>query len=107
MRMKMWFVLGLCGVLAALTTVSAQEYRGNLFLQVTKENGTPVPGAKLTLSGTDFSRVQTADSEGKVRFINLQPGKYNVTAEADGLAKMVLDGVQVNTLASVSTTTDA
>lgn len=102
MKLTSWLLLGLCVVLAALTPVSAQEYRGNLFVEVTKEDNSPVPGAKLTLAGTDFSRVQTADGEGKVRFIRLEPGTYKLTAEADGFAKVVLDGVHVNTLANVS-----
>src|ERR1044071_2365194 len=102
MKSRGCFLAMACGLIAALAPARAQEYRGNVFAQITAENGAPVPEAKVTLAGSDFSRVQTADARGKVRFVKVEPGTYTLTAEAPNFAKVSFDNVEVNTLANVS-----
>ena len=98
---KGWLFIALAVLLAALTPVLAQEYRGNLFAEIQDESGNPVAGATVTLAGGDFSRTATSDAQGKVRFTKLEPGTYRLTAAAPNMKSIVLENIEVNTLSNI------
>jgi hypothetical protein len=89
-------------VLLAAAPVAAQEYRGNLFVEVRDDAGKPVAGAELTLSGNDFARTSTTGEDGKSRFVRIEPGAYRLTASAKGFAKVTIERVDVATFQSAA-----
>jgi len=91
----------LLGLVAAVPAM-AQEYRGNLYVEVTAKDGRALPGVALTLVGTGYERTVAADQDGKARFSSLQPGAYALTAKQPGFATTVLQDIQVNTLANIT-----
>jgi hypothetical protein len=92
-----------CLVLLALllgtaTTVAAQGAgTGTIQGRVADQTGAVVPGAKVTVrnTGTNVTRVIQTDEQGEYRVTLLQPGKYEVTAEATGMAKTVRPEIQL------------
>jgi iron complex outermembrane receptor protein len=71
-------------VLAQATARSNPSLTG----QVKDPQGASLPGATVTLYGSDrtFSLATTTDSTGTYRFEKLAPGEYLVEAEAEGFA---------------------
>lgn len=102
-RCRSWWLPAAIGVLALVlvSPAQAQEYRGNLFVEVVSE-GQPLAGATLTLQGKDFERSQTADGEGRARFTKLEPGTYTLTASAPGYGTLVMEAIEINTFANVN-----
>src|SRR5438552_983815 len=72
---------------------------------VTDPTGSVVPGAKLTLTntGTGAQREDVSDSQGRYVFSQLQPGKYQLAAKAQGFNDVVVKELDllVNTPATV------
>ncbi|HEX6850496.1 MAG TPA: carboxypeptidase regulatory-like domain-containing protein [Candidatus Polarisedimenticolaceae bacterium] len=103
-RIRRWnrWRFAAAAVLLAAAPVAAQEYRGNLFVEVKDDAGKPVAGAELTLAGGDFSRASTTGADGKARFVRLEPGAYRLTASAKGFAKVTVEQVDVATFQSAS-----
>jgi hypothetical protein len=84
-RFALWTLIAAGGLLALAAGVSqAQLQTGNLYGQVTDDQGEAVPGVSLTLSGPGATRVQVADAEGQFRFLELAPGSYRLLAELEG-----------------------
>lgn len=84
-EIKRYGILALAVLLAALAApVTAQLQTGNLFGKVIDEQGAPLPGATVTLSGGGAPLVQTTDEKGEFRFPSLSPGSYAVTAQLEG-----------------------
>ncbi len=54
---------------------------GSLKLVKTSEDG-KVSGIKFTITGTDFSKTITTDSNGEIKLNELVPGKYTVTEQS-------------------------
>jgi hypothetical protein len=100
--LKRLLVLGLLLFIAAAAPVLAQEYRGNLFVTVTTDDGTPIVGANITVSGIGATRSSETDDEGEARFIKLEPGSYTVEVSKDGFNTLINQGVEVNTGANLS-----
>jgi MoxR-like ATPase len=86
----------------ALSPVAAQEYRGNLFVLVQKEDGTAVSGAQVTLTGSAYSRTLTTEADGKARFVLLDPGNYTLKVNLDKYASVVHEGIEINTSSSAT-----
>ena len=66
---------------------------------VTDSSGAAVPGASIKVTGVNLISAQsaTSDDTGRFRVLNLPPGKYAVTIEADkGFAKFEKTDVEVN-----------
>src|SRR5262245_44364071 len=89
--------------------VSFVIFDGSLFAQtsttgsiegsVTDQAGAAVPGISVKVSSANLISAQTAttDQSGRYRILNLPPGKYTVTVEADkGFAKFERSDVEVN-----------
>ena len=89
--------VALAGLCAA--TAHAQVQSGEIFGRVTDPAGAPVPGAAVTLEGSGLIRPQTAHSTsaGTYRFAALPIGKYDLRFEVPGFAKLVKQGVRIET----------
>ena len=59
---------------------------GNLFGTVIDNQGEPLPGVTVMLSGHGAPQVQVTNAEGQFRFLNLAPGIYELTAELEGFS---------------------
>src|SRR5689334_22100525 len=80
--MKPW----LAGLLLALaaSTAGAQSLTGTLAGSVRDPQGAPLPNATLTLTGKTGSTTTGADAQGNYRFPAVDPGRYELRAEAPG-----------------------
>jgi hypothetical protein len=97
-----WFLVAALVAIWALSPVAAQEYRGNVFVTVQKEDGSPMSGAVVILTSGAYSRTFTTGADGKVRFVLLEPGSYTLKVDSEGYASVVNEGVEVNTSASTT-----
>lgn len=70
----------------AVTTALGQTETGQITGTVKDPNGAVLPGATVTAKniGTNAERSVTADNDGVFTITNLQPGIYDVTANATG-----------------------
>lgn len=98
-RTLSWTITNLA--LMALLTIgsavpaSAQTQTGDVLGRVADEQGQPLPGVTLTLSGIGAPRVQISDESGLFRFVGLFPGSYELTAELEGFSSVEQPGVEV------------
>jgi Carboxypeptidase regulatory-like domain/TonB dependent receptor-like, beta-barrel len=78
----------LWAVLAACPLLDAQSTFGTVLGTVTDASGAAIAGAKLTLRNIDRGTSATADSseQGFFEFLNLESGRYQVTAERASFA---------------------
>jgi hypothetical protein len=69
--------------------MSAQSTFGSVVGTVKDSSGALVPGSTVTLTnaGTGAERTVTTDQHGDYSFLNLNPGKYQVTVMATGFEK--------------------
>ena len=67
---------------------------GSIQGTITDPSGAVVPGANVTITGTDTGSVKvlTTDSAGFYSLGPLNPGKYNVTITLAGFKKLGIDG---------------
>ena len=91
--------------IAALTFAQSRE-TGAITGKVADEQGTPLPGANLSLSGEKMMGVRTAvsDSSGLFRFPALPPGVYSVKAELQGFGTIVQENIRLTTTATLTLT---
>jgi hypothetical protein len=94
--------LALAVVLAVASPALAQQRNGALFLTVTDDEGNVLSGVEVALAGADFTRSATSDDQGRVRFIELQPGKYELTLKNQGFNTSILQGVQIDSGAATT-----
>ena len=81
-------VAAMCG--APLTAAHAQLLPATLVGLVRDSSGTPIPGAEVRFTGTDFVSVRTNDSGG-FRMINLPTGTATVSVRRMGFAPASLE----------------
>jgi hypothetical protein len=98
MRREKWSgILALAVLLVALAApAAAQLQTGNFFGTVTGEDGAPLPGVTVTLSGGGAPVVQVTDEKGEFRFPGLPPGRYQLLAELDGFNPFEGPNITVN-----------
>ena len=60
-------------------------------------SGAVLPGATVSIrnTATNFEQVQTTDSRGRFRGLQLPPGPYRITVTLPGFATLVRDGVNL------------
>lgn len=90
-------------VFLVCVSVNAQEFRATLTGRVTDPSGAPVPGVKVTAIKLDTNTrtLTRTGGEGLYTVPLLQPGEYQVTAEADGFKKFVQSGIELQSNARV------
>ncbi len=89
-------------MLLIATSVFAQIGGGTLSGTVTDEQGGVLPGATVTITGTDRTATAASDESGKFRFLNLAPGPYTVSVALQGFGTVVRENVVI----AVGTTID-
>jgi outer membrane receptor protein involved in Fe transport len=71
-------------LLAGTISVFGQETTGTMTGQVVDAQGLAIPGATVTITGTQGAKTVTSDGEGRFDVPFLTPGKYAVKAELQG-----------------------
>ena len=92
-------LLSFCAAVVALAPVAfAQETRATLSGIVTDQSGSVVTKAKIRLANRDTSvAFETATNDaGQYRFLFLNPGIYQLTAEMSGFRTFVRDGIELH-----------
>jgi Carboxypeptidase regulatory-like domain/TonB dependent receptor len=94
---KFYRVFSLLLLLVTSFALKAQTFRGGVAGTVTDASGAVVPGAKLTLTGTDTGSTHTTESTsaGAYSFQDLPLGNYSLTVEAAGFAQNKIAGIAV------------
>ena len=73
-------------VLGAASVATAQIATGNIYGNVSDEQGARLPGVTVTLSSKSIgSRATVSDEAGQFRFLNIDRGTYVLSADPDGL----------------------
>jgi len=95
--LKPLFVTLLLSICAA--AASAQSNKGTIVGSVRDPNDALVTKAKITIINLKTGEVREAESgdEGTYTVTNLEPGAYNVTADATGFQTVNIEAVQVET----------
>src|SRR4051812_14770635 len=92
------FYLFLLVLVSAMTSfLGAQTYRGGIAGTVQDSSGAAVPGAKVSLTGTDtgFKREMVSTSSGDYSFQDLPLGNYSVEITSAGFAPKKVDHISV------------
>jgi hypothetical protein len=95
-------------ILLLVSSLSFSQSRetGAITGKVTDEQGAPLPGVNLTLSGPALmgNRVTVSDAAGNFRYPALPPGTYNLTAELNGFGSVVQSNIRLNTTVTLALT---
>lgn len=76
-------------------SASAQYQTGNIYGRTISNDGSPLPGVTVTLSGIGAPQTTVSDAQGLFRFINLSPGAYELKAELAGMGSVTRKGISV------------
>jgi hypothetical protein len=87
----------LAATLAAPEGARAQLQTGNLYGTVVDEQGAPLPGVTVRLSGQGPEQVQVTNAQGQFRFLGLPPGSRQIRTELEGFSTVDYPNVNVNT----------
>lgn len=90
------FTLLVLALVVFSTPAWAQVQGGNIYGTVVDEQGAVMPGAVVTVAGSDRTQTQTTGTAGTFRFLNLPPGAYTVSVAMQGFGKVVRENVQVS-----------
>src|SRR5690348_5762839 len=103
MRWLSW--IAVLGTLAGAAPALAQRGdSGAIIVHVYDGNGMPIKGVRVTatsLTQVGWKRVGYTDAEGFYRFPALQPGDFELEAEARGLTRFIQKGLRVGINAPV------
>ncbi|HVS64153.1 MAG TPA: TonB-dependent receptor [Thermoanaerobaculia bacterium] len=87
--------LSVLALLALALPALAQAPTGNMFVTVTDAGGERLPGVSVTISGIGADKLQITNPQGQVRFLGLDPGRYEVNAELEGFGSISYPEVDV------------
>ncbi len=90
------------GLLASSAAIADSTRTGEVHGSVRSDDGTPLPGATVRLSGEKLIQreiTQTTDARGSFRFANVNPGDYTLSVSMEGFA-----GTEVNVTVNVGRT---
>lgn len=85
----------LAAVLALPAELSAQLALGSLVGVVSSDDGGALPGVIVTLVGRERSFRQRSDEDGKIRFLDLEPGNYKLRAIREGFQSADYPSVEI------------
>jgi len=74
----------------------AQLQTGNLYGTVMDEQGSPLPGVTVTLTGQAAPQVQVTNAQGEFRFLGLSPASYQLKAELEGFSTIEYPNISIN-----------
>jgi hypothetical protein len=76
-------------LLASATPSLAQNAQGTILGHITDNSGAVIVGAQVTVTntGTNVSRTFTTNATGDYVFVNMNPGVYQITVDAQGFQK--------------------
>jgi hypothetical protein len=100
MRIRMSAIV--VALLVLTGVASAQETSGTLTGRLVDTQGLAVPGATVTVTGTQGAKTFVSDEEGRFQASFLTPGLYDIRAELQGFKVVDVRGVGV----SIGQTTD-
>lgn len=75
--------------------VMAQETTGSIEGTVSDISGARIPGATVKVEGSAFSRTTTANSDGFYRMLQVPPGVYKITVQAEKFSSATVEAVAV------------
>ena len=83
-------------LLALAVPAAAQLQTGDVYGTTADEQGHPLPGVTVTLTGlAGAPQVQQSGSDGKFRFLKLYPGKYSLKADLQGFSPVEVQDIEV------------
>src|SRR5262245_43581389 len=91
-----WRPLAVVMLLACAGVSDAQTAGGALVGVVVDEQNRSVPGVVVSVRGSDVSQTFTTDADGRYRFLDLAPGRYELSASSAGFSTVVRDGLIVD-----------
>ena len=85
-----------CAIL--LCSAHAQSTFGSIVGVVKDPSGLAIPGASLILNSLEdpATRDAVSDQDGAFQFVNVKPGHYEITAQAQGFAMFKLQSVKLD-----------
>ena len=94
--MKRFFCM-LLALAAAVSSASAQDFRGGITGRIADASGGRMPGVTVTATNvaTNVASATTTNSEGDYSILFLNPGTYRLSAELSGFKKVVRDNLEV------------
>ncbi|PWT94014.1 MAG: hypothetical protein C5B54_00730, partial [Acidobacteria bacterium] len=99
MKPRIFGTLLITTIFIACTAFADVRTSGEISCNIVTEEGEPLPGATLKLSGEGLiqqSVIQTSNEKGFFRFLNLKPGKYTLEISLQGFAaKLYAVDVQI------------
>lgn len=97
MLRRTWFITILVVILAASLVVMAQQpTSGTLAGKVVDNEGKPLPGATITITGPGGDRSAQTDAQGDFEFRFVPAGTFKVKVDMAGFAPMQFSTVPVN-----------
>jgi outer membrane receptor protein involved in Fe transport len=93
-------------LLAPMLSFSQSRETGAITGKAVDEQGAPLPGVSLTLSGEKLmgTRSTVSDGAGNFRFPALPPGTYSLKAELQGFGTVVQESIRLTTTSTLSLT---
>jgi hypothetical protein len=93
-------------LLASSLSFSQSRETGAITGKAVDEQGAPLPGVGLTLSGEKLmgTRSTVSDTNGDFRFPALPPGTYSLKAELGGFGTVVQENIRLTTTATLALT---
>jgi hypothetical protein len=97
-------VWALALLVASATSAFAQFDRGTVSGTIKDSQGGVVPGVTVTATATQTQQTRSTvtDGSGFYTFPNLQPGRYDISAELQGFKKETRTGVQVDAASALN-----
>jgi hypothetical protein len=104
--MKKPILLALVLLLASTLMFSQSRETGAVTGKVSDDQGAPLPGVNLTLTGASLmgARTTVSDVEGLFRFPALPPGTYSLKAELQGFGTVVQENIRLTTTVTLTLT---
>jgi hypothetical protein len=90
-----FLMLAALAALAFTAPAIAQVQGGNVYGTVKDEQGGVIPGATVTLVGSDRTLTFMTEGDGKYRFLNQPPGAYRLTVSIPGFKTFVWENIVV------------